>query len=93
MNVLCKSALGMCCAALGISQVFPAGTIEIAMICDNEKLVIILLAGHTLDTEACATMPLPWAALISTRALEAFTSISPSGCGSSRASPRLTTWH
>ena len=47
MNVLCKSALEMCCAALGISQVFPAGTIEIAMICDNEKPVIILVAGHT----------------------------------------------
>jgi hypothetical protein len=51
MNVLIKSALGLYCAALGISQVFAADTTEIDMNCDSEKPVIMLVAGRTLDAE------------------------------------------
>ena len=51
MNALRKSALGLCCAALGICHVFAAGTTEIDMTCDSEKPVIMLVAGRTLDAE------------------------------------------
>ena len=51
MNLVTKSALGLCCAALGISQVFAVDTTEIDMTCDSEKPVIMLVAGRTLDAE------------------------------------------
>lgn len=51
MNLLTKCALGLCCAALGISQVFAAGTTDIDMTCDSEKPVIMLVAGRTLVTK------------------------------------------
>ena len=51
MNVLIKSALGLCCAALGMSRIFAADTTEIAMTCDSKKPVIMLVAGRTLDAE------------------------------------------
>ena len=51
MHALTKSALGLCCAALGISQVFAAGTRKIDTTCDSEKPVIMLVAGRTLDAE------------------------------------------
>ena len=51
MNLVTKSALGLCCAALGMSQVFAADTTEVDMTCDSEKPVIMLVAGRTLDVE------------------------------------------
>ena len=47
MNAHTKSALGLFCAALGISQVFAAGTKEVDMTCDSEKPVIMAVAGRT----------------------------------------------
>ena len=49
MNLVTKSALGLCCAALGMSQVFAADTTEVDMTCDSEKPEIMLVAGRTLD--------------------------------------------
>mgnify|MGYP001439022432 FL=1 len=51
MNLVTKSALGLCCSALGMSQVFATDTTEIDMTCDSEKPVIMLVAGRTLDAE------------------------------------------
>ena len=49
MNALTKTALGLCCMALGINQSIAADSAEIDTTCDNEKPVIMLVAGRTLD--------------------------------------------
>ena len=49
MNALTKTALGLCCLALGINQSIAADNAEIDTTCDNEKPVIMLVAGRTLD--------------------------------------------
>ena len=49
MNALTKTALGLCCLALGINQSIAADNAEIDRTCDNEKPVIMLVAGRTLD--------------------------------------------
>ena len=49
MNALTKTALGLCCLALGISHTMAANDAEIDMTCDSEKPVIMLVAGRTLD--------------------------------------------
>ena len=49
MNALTKTALGLCCLALGINQSIAANSAEIDMTCDSEKPVIMLVAGRTLD--------------------------------------------
>ena len=49
MKLLIKSALGLLCAALGMSQGCAADTTEIDMTCDSEKPVIMLVAGRTLN--------------------------------------------
>ena len=51
MNNLTKTALGLCCATLGINNVLAADDSEIDMTCDSEKPVIMLVAGRTLDAE------------------------------------------
>ena len=51
MKGLTQMTLGLCCAALGMSQVFAAEPTEIDMTCDREKPVIMLVAGRTLDAE------------------------------------------
>ena len=51
MKGLTQTTLGLCCAALGMSQVFAAEPTEIDMTCDREKPVIMLVAGRTLDAE------------------------------------------
>ena len=49
MNALTKTALGLCCLALGINQSIAADNAEFDRTCDNEKPVIMLVAGRTLD--------------------------------------------
>ena len=51
MNVLIKSALGLCFAALSMNHALAADYSEIDMTCDSEKPVIMLVAGRTLDAE------------------------------------------
>ena len=51
MHALTKTALGLCCLALGINQSIAADNAEIDMTCDSEKPVIMLVAGRTLDAE------------------------------------------
>ena len=51
MNALTKTALGLCCLALGINHTLAADDSEIDMTCDSEKPVIMLVAGRTLDAE------------------------------------------
>ena len=51
MNVLIKSALGLCFAALSMNHALAADDSEIDMTCDSEKPVIMLVAGRTLDAE------------------------------------------
>ena len=48
MNVLTKTALWLCCLALGVNQALAADDSEIDMTCDSEKPVIMLVAGRTL---------------------------------------------
>ena len=47
MHALTKSACGLRCAALGISQVFAAGTIDMDTTCDCDKPVVMLVTGRT----------------------------------------------
>ena len=49
MKALTKTALGLCCLALGIDHSIGADNAEIDMTCDSEKPVIMLVAGRTLD--------------------------------------------
>ena len=51
MNGLTTMTLGLCCAAVGMGQVFAADTTENDMTCDSERPVIMLVAGRTLDAE------------------------------------------
>ena len=51
MNVLTKTALGLCYVALGINHALAADNTEIDMTCDSEKPVIMLVAGRTLDAD------------------------------------------
>ena len=51
MNDLTKIALGLCFAALGMNHALAAADLEIDMVCDSEKPVIMLVAGRTLDAE------------------------------------------
>ena len=51
MNVLTKTAIVLCCAALSINQTLAADNTDIDMTCDSEKPVIMLVAGRTLDAQ------------------------------------------
>ena len=51
MNVLTKTTIVLCCAALSIHQALAADNTDIDMTCDSEKPVIMLVAGRTLDAE------------------------------------------
>ena len=51
MNVLTKTTIVLCCAALSINQALAADNTDIDMTCDSEKPVIMLVAGRTLDAE------------------------------------------
>ena len=51
MNVLTKTAVGLCCAALSINLTLAADNTDFDMTCDSEKPVIMLVAGRTLDAE------------------------------------------
>ena len=51
MNVITKTAIALCCAALSINQALAADNTDIDMTCDSEKPVIMLVAGRTLDVE------------------------------------------
>ena len=55
MNVLIKSALGLCFAALSMNHALAADDSEIDMTCDSEKPVIMLVAGRTLDAAVSYT--------------------------------------
>ena len=51
MNVLNKTALGVCCAALVMRHATAAENPDIDMTCDGESPVIMLVAGRTLDAQ------------------------------------------
>jgi uncharacterized protein (DUF1330 family) len=51
MNVLTKTTIVLCCAALSIKQALAADNTDIDMTCDSEKPVIMLVAGRTLDAQ------------------------------------------
>ena len=51
MNSITKTALGLCFAALGVSQVLATNNTNTDMTCDSKKPVIMLVAGRTLDAE------------------------------------------
>ena len=51
MNVLTKTNIVLCCAALSINQALAADKTDIDMTCDSEKPVIMLVAGRTLDAQ------------------------------------------
>ena len=51
MNVLTKTIIVLCCAALSIKQALAADNTDIDMTCDSEKPVIMLVAGRTLDAQ------------------------------------------
>ena len=51
MNVLTKTTIVLCCAALSINLTLATDNTHIDMTCDSEKPVIMLVAGRTLDTE------------------------------------------
>ena len=51
MNVLTKTIIVLCCAALSSNQALAADNTDIDMTCDNEKPVIMLVAGRTLDAK------------------------------------------
>ena len=51
MNVLTKTIIVLCCAALSINQALAADNTDIDMTCDSEKPVIMLVAGRTLDAQ------------------------------------------
>ena len=51
MNVLTKTIIVLCCAALSSNQTLAADNTDIDMTCDSEKPVIMLVAGRTLDAQ------------------------------------------
>ena len=51
MNVLTKTTIVLCCAALSSNQALAADNTDIDMTCDSEKPVIMLVAGRTLDAQ------------------------------------------
>ena len=51
MNVLTKTIIVLCCAALSSNPALAADNTDIDMTCDSEKPVIMLVAGRTLDAE------------------------------------------
>ena len=51
MNLLTKTAIGLCSAALSINWALAADNTNIDTTCDSEKPVIMLIAGRTLDAQ------------------------------------------